>query len=394
MIKNLSHELALEPTRDEQSRQGFVAALRSHVLGDMAETMRQRYFDRYESAGNVATDGPAVHDRMQGDSYFRFYSSLRYNAQEMVFRSVTPMIDRNLDALNDNAAALRKDRGNDPHLAADFSVPDSVAKIDVHLAPGSYHTEYADDDVAAGAIYDNSINVFAFNQMGRNNDDIGHTMANYVRHKFPNFTPERILDCGCTIGHNTLPWKQTFPQANVEAIDVSAPLLRYAAARAASMGVDVSFKQMNATQLDYPDNSFDVVFSSMFLHELPLRDIRAYLREAHRVLRPDGLLLTMELPPNQSLEPYEQFYLDWDCYYNKEPFYKPFRDQDYRELCTAAGVPGAKFFDFAAPRYTYMDESEWLAGLDAQQGFDDHTGTLRDGLRWYGFGSWKAPVNA
>ena len=187
-----------------------------------------------------------------------------------------------------------------------------------------------------------------------------------------------------------MPWKQVFPEAEIDAIDVSAPLLRYASARAAAMGAKINFRQMNATQLDYPDNSFDVVFSSMFLHELPLKDIRAYLKEAHRVLKPGGLLLTMELPPNNSLDPYEQFYLDWDCYYNKEPFYKPFRDQNYTELCATAGFPGDTFFDFAAPRYTYMEEAEFVAALNEQNGFDDHTGTLREGLRWYAFGSRKA----
>ncbi|MBT8422223.1 MAG: methyltransferase domain-containing protein, partial [Gammaproteobacteria bacterium] len=323
------------------------------------------------------------------DAYFRFYSSMRYNAQEMVFRSVTPMVDRNLDALIDQSAAIRAAHDQQPELRAEFAVPDSVSKIDVHLAPGSYHTEYAPGDVAAGAVYDNSINVFAFNQMGEDISDIGHTMANYVRLKLPELSPQRILDCGCTIGSNTVPWKKVFPQADVHAIDVSAPLLRYAAARAASMDADISFRQMNATELDYPDNSFDIVFSSMFLHELPLKDIRAYLAEARRVLRPGGLLLTMELPSNASMAPYEQFYLDWDCYYNKEPFYKPFRDQDYRELCTTAGFPADSFFEFAAPRYTYMDEADFLAGLNEQNGFDDHTGTLRDGLRWYAFGSRK-----
>ncbi|MFT7286519.1 MAG: hypothetical protein ACI87W_000625 [Halieaceae bacterium] len=36
---------------------------------------------------------------------------------------------------------------------------------------------------------------------------------------------------------------------------------------------------MNATSMKFEDNTFDVVFSSMFLHELPLKDIRAFFAE-------------------------------------------------------------------------------------------------------------------
>jgi ubiquinone/menaquinone biosynthesis C-methylase UbiE len=214
-------------------------------------------------------------------------------------------------------------------------------------------------------------------------------MSNYVRLTYPEFKPENILDCGCTVGHNTVPWKLTFPDAQVTGIDVSAPLVRYAAARSASMGADVRFAQMNAVELDFPDNHFDVVFSSMFLHELPLKDIRAYIAEAFRVLKPGGLFLTMELPPNSSLSAYEQFYLDWDSYYNNEPFYKAFRDQDARALCAQAGFETGTFFEFEAPRYTYMSESEFIKELGQEARYDNHTGTLTDGLHWFGFGCWK-----
>jgi len=132
-----------------------------------------------------------------------------------------------------------------------------------------------------------------------------------------------------------------------------------------------------------------VVFSSMFLHELPLKDIRAFFREAYRVLRPGGLLLNMELPPNNSMAPYDQFYLDWDCYYNNEPYYKPFRDQDYRALCTAAGFAADRFVEFTAPRYTYTGEEAFRAEIADAPRFDDNTGRLSSGLRWYAFGSWK-----
>ena len=388
MIKSLNHGLAMPSTKDERSRQEFVAALRGHVLGNMADRMRERYHAEYADGANAAT-GNDVHDAMLNDAYFRFYSSVRYNAQEMVFRCVTPSIERDLDGLNGKAAQIRDAAPGELRLDADLEVPRSVSAIDVHLAPGSYHSEFAENDVATGALYDHSINVFAYNQMGRNMDDIGFTMANYIRLNNPDFKPERILDAGCTIGHNTLPWKQTYPDAAVTGIDVCAPLLRYGAARAGSMGVDVDFAQMNVTQMEYPDNHFDVVFSSMLLHELPLKDIRAYIAEAFRVLKPGGLFLTMELPPNSKLSPYEQFYLDWDCYYNNEPFYKAFRDQDYTELCTSAGFDAAGFFDFQAPRYTYMPEEEFIAKMNAEVRFDEHSGTVTEGLRWYGFGCWK-----
>ena len=173
--------------------------------------------------------------------------------------------------------------------------------------------------------------------MGSNLDDIGQSMAQYIRKKFPDFAPRTILDLGCTIGHNTCAWKITYPEAEVEGIDVAPACLRYGNARALDQGVDVNFKQMDASALSLENESVDVVFSSMFLHELSVKNIKRVLAEAYRVLRPGGLMLHMELPPNDSLEPYDAFYLDWDAYYNNEPFYKAFRDQDFTKLRTEAG---------------------------------------------------------
>jgi len=398
MIQPQPHDLQPAPTRDERARQEFVSGLRRHVLVRLAGHMRGEYereivpaFEREH--GRAPADGPEVHRAMRGTRAFRFYSAVRTNAQEMVFASVVPGVERRVAELAAEARALREDderAGGSLTLDPELKVPRNVTEIDVHLAPGSYHAEYGDDDVAAGAVYDHSINVFAFGQFGRELDDIGQTMSNYVRLKYPDFHPERILDCGCTVGHNTVPWARTFPDAEVHGIDVAPGVLRYASARAKSLGVPVHFRQMDATRLDYPDASFDVVFSSMFLHELPLRDIRAFFREARRVLKPGGVLWNMELPPNSRMGAYESFYLDWDSYYNNEPFYKPFRDQDYRELCTGAGFAAEDFIEATLPRYSFVGEAAFREGVDQPALFDSQTGRMDPkGTRWYGFGAWK-----
>lgn len=401
MINTLQHEMALRPFRDEKSRQEFVSSLRGHILVNMASSMQKRYQEvvlpQFEAKnGRAPINGSEVHKEMKSDLYFKFYSSVRYNAQEMVWRSVIPVVSRNLEEMVVKAAKLRDDGSSTKGsltLNPNLKIPSNVAKIDVHLAPGSYHTEYSENDIAAGAIYDNGLNIFSANLMGRNLDDIGESMANYVRLKYPNFKPEMILDCGCTIGHNSLPWAKTFVDAEVHAIDVSAPALRYASARANAQNTPIHFKQMNATALDYEDNSFDVVFTSMFLHELPIKDIKAFLKEAYRVLKPSGLLLNMELPPNDQMEPYDSFYLDWDCLYNNEPFYKTFRDQNYNQLCINAGFDEKDFIQLTTPQFGYMTQAEFSSSIGSESTFGDKTGRLTAGIEWFGFGAWKGKVD-
>lgn len=395
MIDDLTHEMSMPASRDERARKSFVSTLRGHVLVNMADNMHRHYHDtvapRYEREhGEKPADGPTVHKLMKEEDYFRFYSSIRYNAQEMVWRSVIPGIERNLESLAEKAKALSdKEVGGTLTLDADFEVPKNVTRLDVHLAPGCYHSEFTEGDVATGAIYDQGLNVFAAGMMGDELCDIGDSFSNYVRLKFPDLKPERMLDMGCTVGHNTLPFAKLFPDCEVQAIDVAAPALRYAHARAQALGVPVHFRQMSATKLDYPDNHFDLVFSSMFLHELPLKDIRAALAEAHRVLKPGGILLTMELPPNNQSAPYDSFYLDWDSYYNQEPYYKPFRDQDYRELVAAAGFSSDAYFETVMPSWGHSDEAFFDDVIHAEGRFNDKTGRLTDGICWYGFGARK-----
>ena len=227
---------------------------------------------------------------MRGERSYRFYSAMRVNCQKLVWRSVIPTIERNLEDLNRRVAGVDANgggQGGSVTLDPDVETPPYVANHDVHLMPGCYHTEYGDGDVAAGALYDNGGAVFSMGLFGSERDDIGASIARFIALKFPELRPRRILDMGCSIGSNTLPWARTFPEAEVHAVDVAAPMLRYAHARAEALGARVHYRQMDASQCDFGDEpGFDIVWSSMFLHELPPKKVHAVFREAYRLLRP------------------------------------------------------------------------------------------------------------
>lgn len=392
----LKHELKLNKTRDEKARMNFVSGLRAHVLNDMAAGMRDIYSADVEPEfrrrnRRAPKNGPEVHKAIKTNEYFKFYSSLRVTAQDMVWQSVFPPLERSRPALKQTAARLagKKPRGT-LSLQKNFEVPRYVSAIDVHLMAGNYDGEYETDDLAAGSLYDNGLAVFSFGLMGQNLDDIGQSIAGFIKRKFSDLRPKKILDLGCTIGHNTGSWKDTYPEAEVHGIDVAAPCLRYAHARAQAQNREVHFHQMNAESLNFPDNSFDVVFSSMFLHEVPKKGIEKIMKEAHRVLKPGGLMLHMELPPNDQLSPYDAFYLDWDSAYNNEPFYKPFRDLNPQEVCKKAGFSTKKYVQFVIPSVGWYGAEVRDAAADQQQSVDnDKTGRLTDGVLWYCFGAFK-----
>ena len=374
-----------------------MSALRRHVLEDLAGSMRADFNSR------VAEQVPAggwtaerVHQAMRSRESFRFYSALRTCSQDLLYQTVREPIERSSAALVNEATRLarrgtRSGAGGSLTLDPRLPVPRSVSAIDIHLMPGSYHTEYGADDLTMGAVYEQRLAISTFGVFGPNLDDIGQSIARFMRLRHPGWRPQRILDLGCTVGHNTGAWKDVFPAAEVHGIDVSAPCLRYAHARARLQRRAIHCRQMNAENLDYADGSFDLVFSSMFLHELPRRSLARVFREAHRVLRPGGLMLHMELPPATQLSPYDSFQLDWDGHYNNEPFYRTFRACDPRQLIIEAGFAAKRYVQHVVPSWSALGATAWRRVARAEEPSVDspQTGRLARGVRWFCFGAWR-----
>ncbi|MCZ8323229.1 MAG: class I SAM-dependent methyltransferase [Novosphingobium sp.] len=394
MTLALNHPMNPDKTPEELARGRFVSGIRSLILNDLAGDLKTAYDKRAAPAfrkreGREPASSRDAHMALRGDPAFNIYSAMRVQAQKMVWASVGDSVARESDKLAAEAAKVANQPGS-VTLNPDLEVPRNVSAIDVHHMPGSY-TRGA-DSLEAGAIYDRGLAVFSMGLMGANLDDIGLSMAKYIALRYPDFQPQRILDTGCTIGHNTLPWKQTYPAAEVIAIDAAPGGLVYGSARAKMQGLEVHFQQMCADSLDFPDASFDMVWSSMFLHELSKKTRAAAFAEAYRVLKPGGLLLHMELPPNGEMSAFDGFYLDWDSYYNEEPFYKGYRDESPPELCARAGFAPENYFQFVVPSVGIYGEqaiADMVASDQAEAVGQATTGRLAEGVMWFGYGAFK-----
>ncbi len=79
---------------------------------------------------------------------------------------------------------------------------------------------------------------------------------------------------------------------SVVGVDLSAKMLEVAKRK--KYGSNLSFLQMDASSMTFPNQEFDVVTISLGLHDMPVAIRTAVLQEAKRVLKPDGKLYILE----------------------------------------------------------------------------------------------------
>jgi ubiquinone/menaquinone biosynthesis C-methylase UbiE len=189
-------------------------------------------------------------------------------------------------------------------------------------------------------VFDKAASIY---HMGRNggelNDVRGHTLVQHCHDRFGDLRPQRILDLGCTVGHSTVAIASHFPDAEVHGVDVGAALLRYARARAASLGRAIHFSQQSAERTNFADESFDLVVSSAVLHETSYKALPRIMQECRRLLRPGGVVIHLEVPMRfETASTWNRIRGYFEAHYNNEPFWIGAQTVDLRAAVEAAGL--------------------------------------------------------
>ena len=103
--------------------------------------------------------------------------------------------------------------------------------------------------------------------------------------------PARVLDVGCGIGGTSRHLAKSLgPNSKVQGITLSPNQVKRATELAAEQNLpNASFQVMNALAMDFPDDTFDLVWACESGEHMP--DKKKYVEEMVRVLKPGGRLV-------------------------------------------------------------------------------------------------------
>jgi SAM-dependent methyltransferase len=99
----------------------------------------------------------------------------------------------------------------------------------------------------------------------------------------------RVLEIGCGLGTDGAQFAKA--GADYTGVDLTEAAIELARRRFELFQLPGTFQVADAEQLDFPDNSFDVVYSHGVLHHTP--DTAVAIKEVHRVLKPGGRAVVM-----------------------------------------------------------------------------------------------------
>jgi ubiquinone/menaquinone biosynthesis C-methylase UbiE len=102
--------------------------------------------------------------------------------------------------------------------------------------------------------------------------------------------------------------------------------------------VPVHLRLGDALAAPFADQSFDLVFTCVTLHELQPGSIGDLMAECHRLLRPGGVVLHLEVPQRyEEMDLWGQVRGEIEARYNNEPNWKAAISADYPALLGQAG---------------------------------------------------------
>jgi tRNA (cmo5U34)-methyltransferase len=122
--------------------------------------------------------------------------------------------------------------------------------------------------------------------------------------------PQQILDLGCGTGNLTEAALKYYPTAHIHALDISADRLNECKQRFPKKR-NVHFHKQDFTQLDFEEESFDLIISSIAIHHIDNNAKAALYDTIYSILKPGGVFVFADQTSGITEEIYQKHIGRW-----------------------------------------------------------------------------------
>lgn len=293
----------------------FLVGLRGQMLRHVNQQVGQLYQQKREAL--LATGQPdpvsleAVDELMVGELSYQLNRAMVRKSQEMMWSGIQDGLAPNKAALLDQLNAPTKSTQGGLELNPALELPDYYARHEFHIQPGSY---YANDMCAYVFEWGNKVYFL------KTNDDNQTQKAMAAVSPTGNF--KTIVDLGTSTGKCAMAYAALYPDAQVWALDLAAPLLKLGHKMAVERGFEnIIFSQQNAELTTFPDNSVDMVTAFILFHEVSAEARQNIVKEVYRILKPGGWFVNGDTTPLREAPAWTRYVSSWQTKNNGEPYW-------------------------------------------------------------------------
>ncbi len=104
----------------------------------------------------------------------------------------------------------------------------------------------------------------------------------------------RVMDAGCGSASLAIDVKKESQKILLYAIDADPTILKIAEKKAKRENQQIHFRKAYLQKLPFPDNSFDVVYSSLVFHHLNSDAKKEAMKDIYRILKKNGRFLLVD----------------------------------------------------------------------------------------------------
>jgi len=336
--------------RSFEAAQRFLLAAKNFWTTDLYRQLRAEYSAAARAADVTPRSVGDVADLIEDLTSYQYFAWLERHLQRLKYAGQYGLAryygERRTELSGKLATADDSMLELDPKLA----LPAYYTRVDIHQHPGGVWS-----DEVAGYVYERGARTTT-PLLGASHGDLHTRFTDLIAEAGE---PHRVLDMACGFGKSTLPFALKFPSAQVHGFDLAAPCLRLAARTAKEAGAtNVRFSQRDAAATNLPDASYDLVTSTMLLHETPAEPLQRVFAEAFRLLEPGGRMVHLDF--YRFADAFARFMHYGHGRRNNEPFMQPLAELDLPKLLDGIGFQEVRIEPFSeAPGVDPANTSAW-----------------------------------